>query len=361
MNPFFGQSVDVTALAAHSERLDVRSPGEFAIDHIPDARNAPVLDDAERARVGTLHNQVSAFEARRAGAALVSRNIATILETIAAGKPRDWSPLVYCWRGGQRSRSLTMVLNEIGFRARQLTGGYRAYRRHVAAALLTLPAQFRYHVLCGLTGTGKSRLLEALAHTDAQVLDLEALAGHRGSLLGDDPNVPQPSQKRFESRLHATLAAFDPARPVFVEGESQRIGVLQVPPVLLDAMRRASCLRIETPLAERVTLLVEDYRHWCADTAALDARLAPLAPLVGRQALARWHDLATAGDFATLVTELLAQHYDPAYRRAIARNFPRIGDARVVDVASVARDAMAELARNLAAEARATPVAPVAH
>ncbi len=352
MNPFFGRSVDVTALADHPDRLDVRSPSEFALDHIPHALSSPVLDDAERARIGTLHNQVSAFDARRAGAALVSRHIATILETIAADKPRDWSPLVYCWRGGQRSRSLTMVLNEVGFRARQLTGGYRAYRRHVAAELVTLPARFRFAVLCGLTGSGKSRLLEALAQTDAQVLDLEQLADHRGSLLGDAPNRPQPSQKHFETGIHDALARFDPARPVFVESESQRIGVLQVPPALLAAMRSADCLAVETPLAQRVELLVEDYRHWCDDVPALDARLAPLAPLVGRKAVARWHDLAVGGDFGTLVTELLAEHYDPAYRRAIGRNFPRIADARALPLPSVSRDALAGVAATLAAAAR---------
>lgn len=351
MTPFADRSVTIAGLCAFADRLDVRSPAEFALDHLPGARNTPVLDNDERARIGTLHSQTSAFAARRAGAAVVSRNIATILETACADKPRDWSPLVYCWRGGQRSRSLTMVLNEVGFRARQLVGGYRAYRRHVSAELATLPTRFRYTVLCGLTGSGKSRLLDALAQTDAQVLDLEALAGHRGSLLGDTPGVPQPSQKRFESGLFAALSGFDAARPVFIEAESQRIGVLQVPPALLDTMRTATCLRVETPLAQRVALLVDDYQHWCEDTAALAVRLAPLAPLVGCKALARWHDLALAGDFATLVSELLAQHYDPAYRRAIQRNFPRLVEAQVVELPSTARAALAQVARQLAAAA----------
>src|SRR5512143_247284 len=239
--------VGVAAIKDHPERIDVRTPSEFADDHIPGAQNCPVLDDDERARIGTMHAQVSAFDARRAGAAIVARHIADMLETRFAGKPKDWSPLVYCWRGGKRSSSLAHVLAEIGWRAVQLDGGYRAYRRYVMAALAALPARLRFVVLCGLTGSGKSRLLASLAAEGAQTLDLEALAKHRGSLLGDFPDEGQPSQKWFESQIVDALARLDPARPVYVESESKKIGSVQVPEALLTAIREARCVRVDTP------------------------------------------------------------------------------------------------------------------
>ena len=345
-----GNKVKVEAIADYVDRIDVRSPSEFAEDHVPGAENHPVLDDAERARIGTMHAQDSAFAARRAGAALVARNIAAMLEGPFADKPRDWAPLVYCWRGGQRSRSLAHMLNEIGWRAVQLDGGYRAYRRHVVAELVTLPGRYRYEVICGLTGSGKSRLIAALAAEGAQVLDLEALALHRGSLLGDLPDHPQPSQKAFESELVAALHRLDPARPVYVESESKRIGTLQVPDALLAAMRAAECIRLELGQPQRVALLKEEYAHFLADHGTLAARLQRLVPLHGKATIGRWTDAARAGDWDTLVGELLELHYDPTYRRSIGRNFPRIADAIAAAPAAVTDMAFRALARELDAK-----------
>ncbi len=312
----------------YPERIDVRSPSEFAADHLPGAINLPMLDDGERARVGTLYVQTSAFDARKLGAALVAHNIARIVETHATGKPREWNPLVYCWRGGQRSRALVHVLAEIGFRPVQLDGGYRAWRRHVVAMLEQLPQRLRFEVVCGFTGAGKSRLLAALMRAGAQVLDLERLARHRGSLLGGVPGDPQPTQKAFESAIYAEIARFDPLEPVFVESESKRIGRLQVPGALLEAMRAAHCLRLETPQALRVAILEADYMHLIGDGAAFEALLAPLSALHGRDTLARWAHWAATGATLQLATELLELHYDPSYARAIERNFPRERDAR---------------------------------
>ena len=342
-----GAKVGVEALPAHPDRIDVRSPSEFADDHIPGAVSLPVLDDAERAEVGTLHARESEFAAKQRGAAIVSRNIARIIERHCQGKPRDWAPLVYCWRGGKRSGALAHVLREIGWRAVQLDGGYRAYRRHVVAALATLPAQFRYVVICGLTGSGKSRLLAALAGEGAQTLDLEGLARHRGSLLGDLPDDPQPSQRRFESELLAALEGLDATLPVFVESESRKIGTLQVPEALLAAMRASACVRVATPQPLRVALLQEEYAHFLADTDALAARLALLVPLHGHAAVERWNALARAGDFDSLVGELLVRHYDPMYARSIERNFPRIGEAHVAVPSGLAAGAFHALARDV--------------
>jgi tRNA 2-selenouridine synthase len=321
--------VGIDALARHPDRIDVRSPAEFAEDHLPGATSHPVLDDEQRARIGTLHAQDSAFAAKRAGAALVARNIARMLEVDFADKPRDWAPLVYCWRGGKRSGALAHMLVEIGWKAVPLDGGYRTYRRHVVGQLETLPARFRYRVICGLTGSGKSRLLAALAAIGAQTLDLEGLARHRGSLLGDLPGDPQPSQKGFDSALLAALERLDPARPVYVESESKKIGTVQVPDALLAAMRESPCVRVDTPQPLRVALLKDEYAHFLADPQSLSDRLAHLAPLHGKSTLDRWAAAGAAGDFDTLVGELLVRHYDPTYTRSMARNFPRHADALV--------------------------------
>ncbi len=341
--------VGIAALPEYVERIDVRSPSEFAIDHIPGAINLPVLDDVERAEVGTMHAQVSAFAARRHGAAIVARNIACIIDTHCADKPREWSPLVYCWRGGKRSGSLAHVLKEIGFRAVQLQGGYQTYRRHVVASLASLPDTFDYVVICGLTGSGKSRLLSALGEVGAQVLDLEGMARHRGSLLGDLPDDPQPSQKAFETAILSALEKFDRSRPVFVESESRKIGSVQLPDALLASMRAARCVKLATPQRLRIALLKEDYEHFLRNPAALEEKFERLIPLHGRKIVERWTSRARAGAFDALVDDLLVQHYDPIYSRSIAFNFPASNDALVVTPHGVSPAALRELARELIA------------
>jgi tRNA 2-selenouridine synthase len=317
------QSTDVTVaqLDDFDEVIDVRSPAEFALDHVPGAINLPVLDDDERARIGTLHKQVSAFEARRAGAALVARNIARILEAELAGRPARWRPLVYCWRGGGRSDALCEILRRVGWRPGRLRGGYRAYRRRVLQDLARTPADFRFRVLCGRTGAGKSRVLESLAELGAQALDLEQLAQHRGSVLGELPDAAQPTQKMFESRVWQRLRTLDPSRPVFVEAESRKIGNIQVPAALIEAMRSSPCVRIEAAIDVRVPLLLEQYRHFTLEPQWLHERLRTLTAHYGRQTVALWCDLAAAGRHAELVESLLATHYDPAYDHSLGRNF----------------------------------------
>ncbi|MCC6195937.1 MAG: tRNA 2-selenouridine(34) synthase MnmH [Burkholderiales bacterium] len=339
--------------------MDVRSPAEFAIDHIPGAVNLPVLDDAQRAEVGTLHAQVSQVAAKRHGAALVARNIARILETHCRDQPREWAPLVYCWRGGKRSGALAHVLKEVGWRAVQLEGGYQAYRRHVVARLAELPPTFRFIVVCGLTGSGKSRFLEALDEVGMQVLDLERFARHRGSLLGDWPDDPQPSQKWFDSQVLAALQAFDPARPVFVESESRKIGTVQLGDALLGAMRAAQCVRLDTPLPLRVALLKGDYAHFLSDPDALADKLSRLDVLHGRKTVERWSAAARAGEFDTLIHDLLVRHYDPAYSRSLEANFPRSAQALRAVPAGISPDALRSLARDVAAEIERTSLESV--
>jgi tRNA 2-selenouridine synthase len=331
--------------------LDARSPAEFAEDHLPGAINVPVLDDDERALVGTVYKQQSAFEAKRVGAPIVSRNIAAHIDTLFRDRPRDWRPLVYCWRGGGRSGSLAHVLRQVGWDAQKLDGGYKAFRRQVVADLETLPARFDFIVICGETGTGKSRLLEALTAEGAQVLDLEVLAAHRGSVLGELPDAPQPTQKSFETSLWSTLSSFDAARPVFVESESRKVGNLRVPEVLIERMRASRCLRLEADESTRVALLLEDYAHFVASPEALRAKLECLVPLHGDARIGEWISQLRSGAWQDLVRNLLRDHYDPAYRKSLFRNYRNAETADAVNVTDITAQGFRSLARSIIGDA----------
>jgi tRNA 2-selenouridine synthase len=326
--------------------IDVRSPAEYAEDHIPGAISAPVLDDAERAQVGTLYKQVSPFDAKKLGAALLAKNVAHHIETLFKGKDPAWKPLVYCWRGGKRSGAAAHILREIGWRAETLEGGYKAYRRWVVQQLEVLPSSVQFVVVHGPTGSGKSRLLGALARAGAQVLDLENLAAHRGSVLGNLPERPQPAQKMFESLLLDRLSALDAAKPVYVEGESKKIGQLQVPEAVMARMRASPCVVLETSLESRVTLLLDEYRHFLADRSLLDAQLDCLVALHGRERIAQWKAIQ---DWRELVTRLLLEHYDPAYRRSSERNFTQLADAERLPIGGADDATFAKAARTLLA------------
>jgi tRNA 2-selenouridine synthase len=326
--------------------IDVRSPGEFALDHIPGAINCPVLDDEERIRVGTMYKQVNAFEAKKVGAALVARNIAKHLETLWLDKPRDWKPLIYCWRGGNRSGSMAHILAKVGWPAIQLDGGYKAYRARVSEELDN-PPPLRFRVICGTTGSGKSRLLEVLDSIGAQVLDLEKLAAHRGSVLGHLPSEPQPSQKMFETRIWDKLRHFDPALPVFVESESKKVGNLRVPDAVMDAMRQSPCINLTLSRPNRVRLLMEDYSHFTDSPQALNTQLDCLVKLHGREKIDAWHAMANGGQMAQLVDELLVEHYDPAYLRSIDRNFVQVAKAEELQLADIGTIDFLAAARHL--------------
>ncbi len=344
------RDVTVAQVDDFDEVIDVRSPTEFALDHIPGTINLPVLTDQERARVGTMYKHVSPFAAKRTGAALVARNIAHILETRLHDRPPRWAPLVYCWRGGGRSDALCEVLRRVGWRAARLQGGYQAYRRTVVAALEDLPSRYSYRVLCGRTGSGKSHLLEALSKLGAQVLDLEALACHRGSVLGEVLGQAQPTQKMFESLLWARLRALDRSRAVFVEAESRKVGNVQIPGALTAAMRAAPCVLVQAPSAVRVALLMRDYAHFVQHDHLLSERLNALTSRYGRAIIEQWCALARAGRHYELVAELLAQHYDPAYDRSIARNFARAAEATSYHLEHASASAILAIAERILAD-----------
>jgi len=299
--------------------IDVRSPSEFAEDHIPGAISLPVLSDDERARVGTIYKQVSAFDARKLGAALVARNAALHLEGPLSGKPGGWRPLVYCWRGGQRSGSFAAILREIGWRVDTIAGGYKTWRRLVLAAMHAPALPHRMILLDGFAGTAKTALLPRLAALGVQVVDLEGLAAHRGSLLGGTER-PQPSQKGFESALAMALAALDPARPVVVEAESSRIGNVAIPPAVWASMRIAPRIEVAAPIAARADYLAHTYADLTENGAMLADRLAALVPMQGRERVAGWQALASQGAFRDLALGLVTHHYDPRYAKSRARH-----------------------------------------
>ncbi len=345
-----GTAVSVAGLSRFDqfdEIIDVRSEGEFAEDHIPGAINLPVLDNAERERIGTIYKQVSSFEAKRAGAALVSANIARHLGERLADRPRSWKPLVYCWRGGGRSGALAHVLAQVGWRVGKLDGGYKAYRKYVIEELATLPGKFRWRVVCGMTGTGKSRLLRMLHAQGAQVLDLEELATHRGSVLGNLPDAPQPSQKMFESRVWHALRHLDPKRVVYVESESKKVGNLRVPEALIDTMWQSECTVIEADMEVRVALLKDEYAHFLDDAVLLNTQLDCLRQLHGNEVIDGWQAMARSGDWDRLTGELLVRHYDPAYTRAINSHYPRLPQAPRFKLADTSDAAMERLAQQV--------------
>lgn len=345
MKPAYAVPAEAIRAGGFDTIVDVRSPAEFAEDHVPGAVNFPVLDNEERARIGTIYKQVSPFEAKRIGAALVARNVAFHLENEFKNKSKTWKPLIYCWRGGKRSGAMAHILRDIGWDARTLEGGYKAYRRWVLDQLARVPYGIAFQVVCGPTGSGKSRLLQALARVGAQVLDLEEIAAHRGSVLGDLPGRPQPTQKMFESVVLQRLLSFETSRDVFVEAESKKIGQLQVPDVLIHQMRGSPCLRLQTTLETRVALLMDEYRHFLEDRALLDAQLDCLVALHGRERIAQWKSLETDA----LVRRLLEEHYDPAYKRSIDRNYVRFGEAGIANLSGPDGMAFARLARAITA------------
>ena len=340
----------IQAFGTFDAIIDARSPAEFAEDHLPGAINWPVLDDEERAIVGTLYKQVSPFEARKRGAAMVARRVAEHLDRWSADLDRSWRPLVYCWRGGDRSGTLAWFLDRIGFRTTLVDGGYKAYRAVVRDQLETLPAQFEWQVLCGKTGCGKTRLLQSLHSAGAQVLDLEALASHRGSVLGLPPGVVQPSQKRLDTLVWQALLGFDTTRPVFVEGESKKLGQRWLPEQLIERIRsHARCVFVEMPDAARLQLLLEDYAFLKDDPVFFCRQLDALVELRGREQVKQWQESARSGDTASVFAELMSMHYDPGYLRSIAQQFKGWDNARQLRLADGSPASLSAAAQTLLA------------
>ena len=314
--------------------IDARSESAHAHDHLPKALNWPSLTDEERVRVGTIYKQVSAFEANKVGAALVAANIAKHIQTHVMSLPKQWQPLLYCWRGGKRSGSLALVLGQIGFKVWLIEGGYKAFRAAVMEDTARLAQGLKFQVIAGPTGSGKTRLLQALREVGAQVLDLEALAQHRSSVLGKIPGQAQPSQKHFDMRVWQQLRQFDTSRTVFVEAESKKVGNVSIPENLVKAMRNSHCIDLQLSDEERVKLLLEDYAFFTENGDLFCQRLQVLTALKGKAVVSAWQSLVQQGQTEQVVRELLVSHYDPTYAKSVDRNFVQFEHAHVLPMAS---------------------------
>lgn len=342
---------DRETLAGFDEVIDVRTPAEFALDHAPGAINLPVLSNAERAMVGTVYVQDSRLKARRIGAALVARNIAHHLETALSDKPGAYAPLIYCWRGGQRSLAMATVMEQVGWRPTRMHGGYMTYRRRVTAALYGEAPLARVVLLDGYTGSAKTEILGRLGALGVQVLDLEGMAAHRGSLFGAIPGAPQPHQKAFESELLARFERLDPGRPIIVEAESSKIGQINLPPALWRAMIGAPRIEIIAPKAARIAYLLRAYRDLAGNPVAVAAAIAAVPGRHGAGRVAAWQALLAAGDIPALAGALIDAHYDPAYERSRRRDdHAALGVVEMADLSPCAQD---DAARRIADLVRA--------
>ena len=330
-----------------SDIIDARTEDEFALDHLPGAVNWPSLTNEERIRVGTLYKQVSPFEANKIGAMLVASNIARHIEHSVMELPKDWQPLIYCWRGGKRSGSLALVLGQIGFRVWLVEGGYKAFRAAMLHDISRLVEGLHLRIITGPTGSGKTRLLHALTACGAQVLDLEDLACHRSSVLGRIPGVPQPSQKHFDTLVWNKLRQFDPQKTVFVEAESKKVGNVAVPQVLMDAMRQSPCIDLQLSDDERVKLLLEDYAFFANDHELFAQRLSLLTALKGNAVVNAWRAQLERAEIEPVVRDLLLHHYDPTYAKSVERNFVHISKAEPAQLADRHSTSMQALAIKL--------------
>ncbi len=333
--------------------IDARSEGEFDEDHLPGAVNWPTLNNEERIFIGTTYKQVNAFEAKKRGAALAASNIARHIERDVIDKAKDWKPLTYCWRGGKRSGSLSLVLDQIGFKVTLVEGGYKAFRAALVQDIPRLVAQLDWRVICGTTGSGKTRLLTALASAGAQVLDLEDLANHRSSVLGGIPGLPQPTQKRFDTLVWSRLRSFDANRPVFIESESKKVGNVAVPTSLIDAMRASPCLNLVLPDEQRVLLLMEEYDFFVQDAEHFCDRLNALIEIRGKGVVEDWQARVRAGQTAKVVQELLTLHYDPVYLQSMRRNFTQYENSKMIAPHAYSVGAFDQLAGEIVKETAA--------
>ncbi len=332
--------------------IDVRSPAEFALDHVPGAINLPVLNNEERIEIGTLYKQASPFIAKKLGAALVSRNIANHLENSLIDFPREWRPLIYCWRGGERSGAFTHILNRIGWKAMQLEGGYLGFRRLVIDDLEQAAKEFSFQVIAGMTGSGKTRVLHEIGALGAQILDLEGLAVHRGSVLGNEPNIEQPSQKGFETNLWDALNSLDSTKIVFIESESKKVGGLHIPDALMERIRNGQCIELRSSTNTRVSWLLREYHHFLSNPESFKDKLSLLTSRYGKVQIEKWHEAIDASDFRNLVEELLVMHYDPSYQSSIVRNFPSYRADHYVELKNDSDEAFVLAAKDIVSKVR---------
>ncbi|QDT11080.1 tRNA 2-selenouridine(34) synthase MnmH [Planctomycetes bacterium K23_9] len=295
--------------------VDVRSPGEFARGHIPSAQNVPLFDDAERAEIGTIYKQVGTEPAIARGRQLAGVKVDQLVDAVRSIVPDD-ELFVHCWRGGMRSEGFADLLQQHGFRPQLIRGGYKAYR-HAVHAGFAEPK--RIVILSGQSGSGKTHLLKLLRDEGEQVIDLEDLAGHRGSVFGGIGLPPQPTVEHFENLLFDQWRDLDPDRPIWIEGESRSIGRVYIPAPFWDQMMAAPVVFVEVPCEQRVQFLVQEYGDLPADELA--TAIGRIRKRLGGLRLAAALEALDNNDVA-MFANLALQYYDKAYSSSQGK-FPR--------------------------------------
>lgn len=302
----------------YSNLIDVRSPGEFARDTIPGAVNIPLFSNSERAQVGIAYKREGQAAAQWLGMQIVSPKMETLMEAIRQrGEELGEAPTIFCWRGGMRSRAMATFAAFSGIPVRRLIGGYRAYRKHVVGTIEPYELKQPVFLLHGMTGVGKTELLRHLEAAGLPVLDLERMAGHRGSVFGDIGKGKPANQKMFDARLFETLRRWEDAPYFLMEAESRRIGNATIPPFLLQAKERAIHIQLSAPLEVRVQRLYEEYvvpYSWRPDFAEkVSAAYVKIAARIPAQQAKLLKEALHTGDYRTAITLLLVHYYDPRY------------------------------------------------
>ena len=298
--------------------IDVRSPLEFEDDRIPGSINLPVLSNAEREMIGTMYKQKSKFEAKKLGASIVSKNISDHLKDYLYNKNRDWLPLIYCWRGGQRSYALATILDQIGWKVEVVDGGYKSFRKHVSEFLNNNIENYFLILITGNTGTAKTKMLNLIEERNGQTIDLESLANHKGSVFGSQ-GQKQPSQKLFETLIYDKVKNLKTGEPIFVEAESNKIGNLHIPKEFWKLMKSSPQIEISATVEQRAQFLVEEYSEITSDLDLLEKQITSLSTIAGPKLVENWLQMAKNKEFIELAKQLIEKHYDPRYKRGLLR------------------------------------------
>ena len=300
--------------------IDVRSPLEFAEDHIVGAINCPVLSDLERQKVGTIYKKESSFKAKIIGSSLTAKNIAFHIENNFMEKKGSWQPLIYCWRGGQRSKAFSIVLSEVGWRTNQLKGGYKEYRNQVINFLDNIGPKLKITLISGKTGSAKTKILKSIENEGGQILDLEGLANHKGSLLGKIPDLIQPSQKFFESLIFNKIQKLNLKDKIYIEAESSKIGNIHIPKSIWKKMINSTRIEISANVELRAKFLVSDYDYMCNDPTLINPIIKGLKNRLSKKLFDEWTNLIDRKKWFDLTKSFLENHYDPSYSSNTIKN-----------------------------------------
>ena len=300
--------------------IDVRSPLEFAEDHIVGAINCPVLSDLERQKVGTIYKKESSFKAKIIGSSLTAKNIAFHIENKFMEKKGSWQPLIYCWRGGQRSKAFSIVLSEVGWRTNQLKGGYKEYRNQVINFLDNIGPKLKITLISGKTGSAKTKILKSIENEGGQILDLEGLANHKGSLLGKIPDLIQPSQKFFESLIFNKIQNLNLKDKIYIEAESSKIGNIHIPKSIWKKMIKSPRIEISANVELRAKFLVSDYDYMCNDPTLINPIIKGLKNRLSKKLFDEWTNLIDRKKWFDLTKSFLENHYDPSYSSNTIKN-----------------------------------------